>query len=91
MHNKHQSDENLPQDEFIRLTKLISFQENIIRKFLSMSENITEISNESNNEITTDEILKAVHSLKNGKSASADLISNEMLEKSSTSFIKTTP
>ena len=61
------------------------------RKFVSMSENITQILDEPNNEITVDEILKAVHLLKNGKSASADLISNEMLKKSSTSFIKTTP
>jgi hypothetical protein len=46
-----------------------------------MSENITQILDEPNNEITVDEILKAVHLLKNGKSASADLISNEMLKK----------
>jgi hypothetical protein len=42
------------------------------RKFVSMSENITQILDEPNNEITVDEILKAVYSLKNGKSASAD-------------------
>jgi hypothetical protein len=35
-----------------------------------------------------DEILKAVHSLKNGKSASADLISNEMLKKAVPVLIK---
>jgi hypothetical protein len=58
-----------------------NFQENVNRKFVSMSENITQILDEPNNEITVDEILKAVHLLKNGKSASADLISNEMLKK----------
>lgn len=87
--NKHQSEENLPLDEFVRFYKNLNkadnemdnFQENDNRKFVSMSENITQILDESNNEITVDEILKADHSLKNGKSASADLISNEILKK----------
>jgi hypothetical protein len=38
-----------------------NFQENVNRKFVSMSENITQILDEPNNEITVDEILKAVH------------------------------
>ena len=65
-----------------------NFQENVNRKFVSMSENITQILDEPNNEITVDEILKAVYSLKNGKSASADLISNEMLKKAVPVLIK---
>ena len=58
------------------------------RKFVSMSENITQILDEPNNEITVDEILKAVYSLKNDKSASADLISNEMLKKAVAVLLK---
>jgi hypothetical protein len=58
------------------------------RKFVSMSENITQILDEPNNEITVDEILKAIYSLKNGKSASADLISNEMLKKAVAVLLK---
>ena len=58
------------------------------RKFVSMSENITQILDEPNNEITVDEILKAIYSLKNDKSASADLISNEMLKKAVAVLLK---
>jgi hypothetical protein len=47
------------------------------RKFVSMSENITQILDEPNNEITVDEILKAVYSLKNDKSASAPFFMNK--------------
>ena len=43
---------------------------------------------ELNKEINTDEILKAIKSLKNGKSASGDDITNEMLKHGAPVFSK---
>lgn len=50
--NKHQCEENLKLDEFVRFYKNLNkadneidnFRENINRKFVSMSENITQMS-----------------------------------------------
>lgn len=39
-----------------------------------------QLADDLNKEISTDEILEAIQSIRNGKSASSDMISNEMLK-----------
>jgi hypothetical protein len=41
---------------------------------------MSEVIGDLNNEISTDEIIEAIRSIRNGKTASTDLISNEMLK-----------
>ena len=43
---------------------------------------------EFNQEINTDEIIKAIRTLRNGKSTSSDLIANEMLKNGTTARLK---
>jgi hypothetical protein len=51
---------------------------------------MSEVIGDLNNETSTDEIIEAIRSIRNGKTASTDLISNEMLKKCSLNFNKTT-
>lgn len=85
---KNPSEEKLPQSEFVKFyqnlnkvdTKSNNFHESIYRNYKIMSENLEMDQQELKNEITNDEILEAINTLKNGKSASADMISNEMIK-----------
>jgi hypothetical protein len=41
---------------------------------------MSEVIGDLNNEISTDEIIETIRSIRNGKTASTDVISNEMLQ-----------
>lgn len=90
-------DTDIPKEEFISFYKKLNKadtaysnkQQNITQEFETLKSNINfSVSGESNNEITCEEMIKAIKLLKNGKSASSDLISNEMLKNSTTALIK---
>jgi hypothetical protein len=49
---------------------------------------MSEVIGDLNNEISTDEIIEAIRSIRNGKTASTDLISNEMLKNAVPILIK---
>ena len=51
---------------------------------------MSEVIGDLNNEISTDEIIEAIRLIRNGKTASTDLISNEMLKNAVPILIKTT-
>jgi hypothetical protein len=80
-------DEILPQDELINFYKYLyscekspnNFQSNIVKEFTSMKGKIVppQLVDDLNKEISTDEILEAIQSIRN---AFSDMISNEMLK-----------
>ena len=87
--NTSNSDEITNQKEFLNFfqklsadesSKNNSFHETILTKLSTLITNIANDNTLYNNPITSDEVLKAVKSLKNGKSTSTDLISNEMIK-----------
>ena len=49
---------------------------------------MSEVIGDLNNEISTDEIIEAIRLIRNGKTASTDLISNEMLKNAVPILIK---
>ena len=85
----------MPQEDFIKFYKNLnsrdkdhnSVQKQIIEEFVSLKNNfsMSEVIGGLNNEI-----IEAIRSIRNGKTASTDLISNEMLKKCSLNFNKTT-
>ena len=95
-----ETEEILPQEDFIKFYQNLnsrdkdhnSVQKQIIEEFVSLKNNfsMSEVIGDLNNEISTDEIIEAIRSIRNGKIASTDLISNEMLKKCSLNFNKTT-
>ena len=78
------------EDEFINFFKEINscdskhnhFHKNILLQLKDKLKDLEANKEEHNlnNKITVDEIMKAIKNLKNGKSAGADLISNEMIK-----------
>ena len=88
--SKYMTNETLPhdifKDHFEKLTldrcDANSFQQEITRKFDSLNTDSVQntFTHNLNGEISQDEIVKAIKSLKKGKSASVDFISNEMLK-----------
>ncbi|CAG2231714.1 unnamed protein product [Mytilus edulis] len=78
------------QDEFISYFKKLNktdesfnpFQEKILKNFETLFDDFQKNNraNDFQEHITTSEIVKAIKSLKNGKSTATDLISNEMLK-----------
>ena len=49
---------------------------------------MSEVIGDLNNEISTDEIIETIRSIRNGKTASTDVISNEMLQNAVPILIK---
>lgn len=92
------SDELLPQEDFLHFYKKLNtedinnnnFQSQIIQDFNDIKNNNSNKNSSSNlnSEITCDEILSAIKSVKNGKSTSADMISNEMLKNATSTLLK---
>lgn len=92
------SEDILPQEEFIKFYKNLNScdkeynkkQKDIIEEYTSLKDNFerSEITDNLNNEISTDEIIEAIRTIRNGKSASADMISNEMLKNAVPILIK---
>lgn len=92
------TEEILPQEDFIKFYKNLnsrdkdhnSVQKQIIEEFVSLKNNfnMSEVIGDLNNEISTDEIIEAIRSIRNGKTASTDLISNEMLKNAVPILIK---
>ena len=90
--------ENIQEGKFIDFfTNLNSaetvnneFQSNVVTQLHALEAQNTQFSSANddlNKEINTNEIMKAIKSLKNGKSASGDNITNEMLKNGSSVFI----
>jgi hypothetical protein len=92
------TEEILPQEDFIKFYKNLksrdkdhnSVQKQIIKVFVSLKNNfnMSEFIGDLNNEISTDEIIEDIISIRNGKAASTYLISNEMLKDVVPIFIK---
>ena len=92
------TEEILPQEDFIKFYKNLnsrdkdhnSVQKQIIEEFVSLKNNfnMSEVIGDLNNEISTDEIIEAIRSIRNGKTVSTDLISNEMLKNAVPILIK---
>ena len=92
------TEEILPQEDFIKFYKNLnsrdkdhnSVQRQIIEEFVSLKNNfnMSEVIGDLNNEISIDEIIEDIRSIRNGKTASTDLISNEMLKNAVPILIK---
>ena len=92
------TEEILPQEDFIKFYKNLnsrdkdhnSVQKQIIEECVSLKNNfnMSEVIGDLNNEISTDEIIEAIRSIRNGKTASTNLISNEMLKNAVPILIK---
>ena len=90
------TEEILPHEDFIKFHKNLnsrdkdhnSVQKQIIEEFVSLKNNfnMSEVIGDLNNEISTDEIIEAIRSIR--KIASTDLISNEMLKNAVPILIK---
>ncbi|VDI50926.1 Hypothetical predicted protein [Mytilus galloprovincialis] len=90
MHDNADSFQDIPHDNFVQFFKKLnksddncsSFHKTIMEHFQQLKDNID--NDPSNNildvDITTDEIIKSIKALKNGKSTAMDLVSNEMLK-----------
>ena len=88
----------LPHEDFIKFYKNLnrrdkdhnSVQKQIIEEFVSLKNNfnMSEVIGDLNNETSTDEIIEAIRSIRNGKTVSTDLISNEMLKNAVPILIK---
>ena len=71
------TEEILPQEDFMKFYKNLnsrdkdhnSVQKQIIEEFVSLKNyfNMSEVIGDLNNEISTDEIIKAIRSIRNGK------------------------
>ena len=92
------TDNDIPQDDFIAFFKNLNKSEkeysskqcSIVKEFEKFKENInnSSVTSELDKVITMDEIIKAIQLLRNGKSASSDLVSNEMLKNGQSAIIK---
>ena len=90
------TEEILPQEDFVKFYKNLnsgdkdhnSVQKQIIEEFVSLKNNfnMSEVIGDLNNEISNDEIIEAIRSIR--KTASTDLISNEMLKNAVPILIK---
>ena len=87
--NPESNETNINHNAFIDFYKELNkacdknnaFQTNINKEFMSLLENLnTKFVLSAYKEIKEEEILKAIRSLRNGKSSSSDMISNEMLK-----------
>ena len=88
--SENKKEENFNEDEFITFftemysgnTQNNNFHDQIILKFRDKLKELDSIKEDHilNNEISKEEILKAVKTLKNGKAAGTDFISNEMIK-----------
>ena len=88
----------MPHEDFIKFYKNLnrrdkdhnSVQKQIIEEFVSLKNNfnMSEVIGDLNNETSTDEIIEAIRSIRNGKTVSTDLISNEMLKNAVPILIK---
>ncbi|CAG2204204.1 unnamed protein product [Mytilus edulis] len=96
--SNNKENESLPQEDFIQFYKKLnncdinhnSFHSKIIKDFDSLKEkfnlsHVTDDLTHLSSEITIEEIVTAIRLIKNGKSTSADMISNEMLKMQSPS------
>ena len=96
--NNNQFEDILPQEEFIEFYKKLNCcervhnkeQTNIIEEYMHLKNQLekSELTDNLSNQISTDEILAAIRSIRNGKSASSDMISNEMLKNAIPVLIK---
>ena len=89
---KSNFDDNIPKEEFKKFYENLNscdkkhnnYQNDIIEEYSNLKNRLDNSerndSDSFNKDISTEEILEAIRLLKNGKSASADLISNEMLK-----------
>ena len=87
--NLNNSEDITNKDDFLKFFQTLNkyessknnlFDDGILTKLAELSTNITNDNSYFNDPISADKILKAVKSLKNGKSTSSDLISNEMIK-----------
>ncbi|VDI81223.1 Hypothetical predicted protein [Mytilus galloprovincialis] len=90
MHDNADSFQDIPHDKIVQFFKKLnksddncsSFHKTIMEHFQQLKDNIDNDPsiNILDVDITTDEIIKSIKALKNGKSTAMDLVSNEVLK-----------